>query len=143
VVPNARTAVPAGPRGRFRALVLVTVALAVLALAAGGTAVLLVLAMTTLGTAGVLILRARSAAAHPSPDAAGATPAMSAADVDALPSGDLTERLRQLYAEHVEQTNMAVAEDRFDLVEELSDSYMNQALRLITAGASPDWLPAR
>jgi hypothetical protein len=68
-------------------------------------------------------------------------PAMTpAADVDPLAQIDLTERLRRLYDEHVEQLNMALAEDRLDLVQELSDSYMDQALRLITAGASPEWL---
>jgi hypothetical protein len=36
-----------------------------------------------------------------------------------------------------------VAEDRLDLVQQLSDSYMDQALRLITAGASPDSLALR
>jgi hypothetical protein len=40
---------------------------------------------------------------------------------------------------------MALGEDREDLVQQLSDDYMDQALRLMTAGAqaSPEWLPAR
>jgi hypothetical protein len=143
VAPNAGSPAPTGRRGRIRALVLMTVALAVLAFVADGAAsFVFVLAVTALGTAGLLILHARSAAAAPRQEAAVAMrPATaSAADVDPLAQIDLTERLRRLYDEHVEQLNMAVAEDRLDLVQELSDGYMDQALRLITAGASPEWL---
>ena len=143
VAPNAGSPAPAGRRGRIRALVLMTVALTVLAFVADGAASLvLVLAVTALGTAGLLVLHARSSAAAPRQDAPLAMPpAMTpAADVDPLAQIDLTEGLRRLYDEHVEQLNMALAEDRLDLVQELSDSYMDQALRLITAGASPEWL---
>jgi hypothetical protein len=147
VAPNAGSPAPAGRRGRIRALVLMTEALTVLAFVADGAASLvLVLAVTALGTAGLLVLHARSSAAAPRQDAPLAmpptmTPTMApAADVDPLSQIELTERLRQLYDEHVEQLNMALAEDRLDLVQELSDSYMDQALRLITAGASPEWL---
>ena len=143
VAPNAGSPAPTGRRGRIRALVLMTVALTVLAFAADGAAsLLLVLAVTALGSAGLLILHTRSAAAAPRQDAPLAMlPAMApAADVDPLAQIDLTERLRRLYDEHVEQLNMALAEDRLDLVQELSDSYMDQSLRLITAGASPEWL---
>jgi hypothetical protein len=143
VAPNAGSPAPAGRRGRIRALVLMTVALTVLAFVADGAASLVfVLAVTAVGTAGLLILHARSAAAAPRQYAPLAMPpAMTpAADVDPLAQIDLTEGLRRLYDEHVEQLNMALAEDRLDLVQELSDSYMDQALRLITAGASPEWL---
>jgi hypothetical protein len=143
VAPNAGSPAPTGRRGRIRALVLMTVALAVLAFVADGAAsFVFVLAVTALGTAGLLILHARSAAAAPRQDAPLAMPPTMApaADVDPLAHIELTERLRQLYDEHVEQLNMALAEDRLDLVQELSDSYMDQALRLITAGASPEWL---
>ena len=142
VAPNAGSPAPTGRRGRIRALVLMTVALAVLTFVADGAASLVfVLAVTALGTAGLLILHAHSAAAAPVAKTPAAPPATApAADVDPLAQVDLTERLRRLYDEHVEQLNMAVAEDRLDLVQELSDSYMDQALRLITAGASPEWL---
>jgi hypothetical protein len=142
VAPNAGSPAPTGRRGRIRALVLMTVALAVLAFVADGAASLVfVLAVTALGTAGLLILHARSAAAAPVATTAAAPPVTApAADVDPLAQIDLTERLRRLHDEHVEQLNMAVAEDRLDLVQELSDSYMDQALRLITAGASPESL---
>jgi hypothetical protein len=142
VAPNAGSPAPTGRRGRIRALVLMTVALAVLAFVADGAAsFVFLLAVTALGTAGLLILHARSAAAAPVAKTPVALPATApAADVDPLAQIDLTERLRRLYDEHVEQLNMAVAEDRLDLVQELSDGYMDQALRLITAGASPEWL---
>jgi hypothetical protein len=142
VAPNAGSPAPDGRRGRIRALVLVTVALTVLAFVADGAASLvLVLAVTALGTAGLLSLHARSAAAAPVAETPAAPPVTApAADVDPLAQIDLTERLRRLHDEHVEQLNMAVAEDRLDLVQELSDSYMDQALRLITAGASPESL---
>ena len=143
VAPNAGSPAPTGRRGRIRALVLMTVALTVLAFVADGAAsLLLVLAVTALGSAGLLVLHARSAVAAPRQDAPLTMPAAMtpATDVDPLAQVDLTERLRRLYDEHVEQLNMAVAEDRLDLVQELSDSYMDQALRLITAGASPEWL---
>jgi hypothetical protein len=142
VVPNADSAAPAGPRGRIRALVLVAAALTALAFVADGApGLVLVLATTALGTAGLLALHARPAAAHPRADRPVTAPPT--VDVDPLLDGDLSERLRRLRDEHVEQLNMAVAEDRLDLVQELSDSYMDQALRLITAGASPDSLALR
>jgi hypothetical protein len=40
--------------------------------------------------------------------------------------------LKNLHDEYVEAVNMAVAEDRADLVEELMASYPDAALRLLT-----------
>jgi hypothetical protein len=102
----------------------------------------LALAVTALGAAGIVGLRAGWVVARPDPDGSVVTTPVSPADV---PSEDLTERLRRLHDDHVEKVNMALGEDRDDLVQDLSDSYMDQALRLITAGGrpSPDSLPAR
>lgn len=50
-------------------------------------------------------------------------------------AGQLDARLRQLHLDHVEQVNMALSEGREDLVRQLSDSYLDQSLSLITAPA--------
>jgi len=128
-VPHGAAAAPDNIRGRTRALVLVGLVLAVLAVVTDGTAGLaLVLTTSALSAAGLLALRA---------DRVAETPARTTADVDPLTPTDVTECLRRLYDDHVEQINMALAEDRDDLVQELSDSYMDQSLRLITAGERP------
>jgi hypothetical protein len=146
-VPNGGTAAADGRHGRIRALVLAGLALGILAWVADGTAGLaVVLGMTALGAAGYLGMRSGRVGARP--DADGPillAPASMAADDESVTPDELTERLRRLYDDHVEQVNMALSEDREDLVQELSDSYMDQALRLITAGArpSPETLPIR
>ncbi|MFD2091060.1 hypothetical protein [Blastococcus deserti] len=133
-VPTGGTAAPNDPRGRIRALVLPFLALGLLAWLADGTAgLVLVLAMTVLVAAALMRPTAR-----PGPDApVVATPTDRSSDVDTLAPEDVSERLRRLHDAHVEQVNMAVAEERYDLVQELSDSYMDEALSLITAGERP------
>jgi hypothetical protein len=46
-------------------------------------------------------------------------------------------QLRELHDSYVWEVNAAVGEDRFDLVCQLADDYMDRALRLMTAGESP------
>jgi hypothetical protein len=53
---------------------------------------------------------------------------------------DLTTELARLHDEHVERVNAAVGEGRDDLLQELSDSYVEQAMSLMTAAGLP---PAR
>ncbi|WP_222264343.1 hypothetical protein [Modestobacter marinus] len=65
---------------------------------------------------------------------ADALPAVPAAE--RLPADALGEQLHALHDEYAELTNQALAEDREDLVQELSDEYADRALRLITAGES-------
>jgi hypothetical protein len=119
--------------------VLTGVSLAALTVVVGGTTGLLVLAVaaTALGATAVLGLRARSAATLPARtgSATARTAFPSAVATDPVDPDDLTVRLRQLHDDHVEQVNMALAEGREDLVQELSDSYMDESLALITAGA--------
>jgi hypothetical protein len=57
-----------------------------------------------------------------------------------LDGGELTARLAQLHDDHVERVNAAVGEGREDLLQELSDSYVEQAMTLMTAAGLP---PAR
>jgi hypothetical protein len=92
----------------------------------------------------VLALRARWTAEALAAPAAG-TPGPDAPGIDAVASDDLTERLRRLHDDHVEAVNMAIGEGREDLAQELSDSYMNQALGMITGGGSTtqDQFPLR
>ena len=47
--------------------------------------------------------------------------------------GDI-EQLRELHDTYVWQVNAAIGEDRLDLVNELADEYLDQALELITGG---------
>lgn len=54
---------------------------------------------------------------------------------------DLTAHLRRLHEAHVEKVNTALDEGREDLAAELADSYMDEALRAITA-AGPSMDPA-
>lgn len=68
---------------------------------------------------------AEEARLHPAP------PAPSAAD--------LTARLHRMHEQHLEQVNAVLDEGRVDLAAELSDAYMDEALRAITdAGPSMD-----
>jgi hypothetical protein len=125
------TSVPATRRDRIRSLVIAGACLAVLAVLSGGTG-LLVLTLVTLGTAAVLGLRAGSGSPRPARSRLRTAPLASPA-AGSLEPEDLTARLRQLHDDHVEQVNMALAEDREDLVQELSDNYMDESLALITA----------
>lgn len=135
---------PAVHRGRIRALVLTSASLAVLTAVVGGPTGLLVLAVaaTALGAAAVLGIRARSTTAPPAParSRTARTVIPSTVPTGSVDAADLTDYLRRLHDDHVEQVNMAVAEGREDLVQELSDSYMDESLALITGGGrrSPD-----
>jgi hypothetical protein len=137
---HPKPSAPATRRDRIRALVIAGVCLAVLAVLSGQTG-LLALAMVTaaLGTAAVLGLRAGHGSPRPAPSRVRTAPLPSPAAGSLEPEG-LTARLRQLHDDHVEQVNMALAEDREDLVQELSDNYMDESLALITAAGrrSPD-----
>ena len=146
VIPTSGTAATDGPRGRILTLVLTGLVVGVVVSAADRTAGLaLALVVTVLGTAGFRLLRSHRTPARRDRQRAATTPTFLAADVANVTPDELTERLRRLYDDHVEQVNMALGEDREDLVQQLSDDYMDQALRLMTAGAqaSPEWLPAR
>ena len=130
---HPKSSTPATRRDRIRALVIAGACVAVLAVLAGGTG-LLALAMLTaaLGTAAVLCLRAGHGSPRPARSRLRRAPLASPAAGSLEPEG-LTARLRQLHDDHVEQVNMALAEDREDLVQELSDNYMDESLALITA----------
>ncbi len=80
---------------------------------------------------GVHTRRATPAAPVPAP----AAPALD--DVD---GGELTTRLTRLHDDHVERVNAAVGEGREDLLQALSDSYVEQAMALMTTAGLP---PAR
>jgi hypothetical protein len=125
------TSVPATRRDRIRSLAVAGACLAVLAVLSGGTG-LVALAVVTLGTAAVLCRRAGHGSPRPAPSRLRTAPLTSLAAGPVEPE-DLTARLRQLHDDHVEQVNMALAEDREDLVQELSDNYMDESLALITA----------
>ena len=58
-------------------------------------------------------------------------------DRDPLDRADLDDRLARLHASYVEQVNMCVAEGRDDLVQELSDGYVDRALQLMTGSGTP------
>jgi hypothetical protein len=134
-------AAPAERRDRIRSLVIAGACLAVLAVLSGGTG-LLVLTLVTLGAAAVLGLRAGSGSRRPAQSRLRTAPLPSPAAGPVTPE-DLTARLRQLHDDHVEQVNMALAEDREDLVQELSDDYMDESIALITAAGrrSTDTFP--
>jgi hypothetical protein len=127
------TSAPATRRDRIRSLVIAGACLAVLAVLSGGTG-LLALAIVTgaLGGAAVLGLRADNRTPRPTRSRLRTAPLPSPAAGPVEPEG-LTARLRRLHDDHVEQVNMALAEDREDLVQELSDNYMDESLALITA----------
>jgi hypothetical protein len=144
VVPTGGTAATDAPRGRILTLVVTGLVLGVAAAASDRTTGLaLAVVVIALGAAAVVARRGRRAAARRGPGHAATSPTFPAADYEFVTPDELTERLRALYDDHVEQVNMALSEDREDLVQELSDSYMDQALHLITAGARPssDSLP--
>jgi hypothetical protein len=136
--PLTPTGASRGSRGPIRALVLTGLSMAILAAVVGPTADLVVLALTViaLGGAAMLVRRNRRAAATPM-RAAVPTAALSPAGTEAATSDALTERLRALYDDHVEQVNMALEEGREDLAQELADSYMDQSLSLIVGGGHP------
>jgi hypothetical protein len=67
----------------------------------------------------------------PTPRPAGSLPP----HPDLLPDGALTDRLRALHDDYVEMVDMALAEGRDDLVEQLADRYPDEALALLLAGA--------
>jgi hypothetical protein len=46
----------------------------------------------------------------------------------------VVERLRRLHEDYVERVNMAVAEDRQDLVDALARAYDDDALRVVASG---------
>jgi hypothetical protein len=138
VVPNDGTAVTEAPRGRILTLVVTGLVLGAAAWAADRTAVLaLAVIVIALGAAALVARRGRRASARWDRGHAVTIAASPTADDEFVTPDELTERLRKLYEDHVEQVNMALGEDREDLVQELSDSYMDQALSLITAGARP------
>jgi hypothetical protein len=138
VVPNGGTAVTDTPRGRILTLVVTGLVLGAAAWAADRTAGLaLAVIVIALGAATLVARRGRRASARWDRGHAATTPASPTADDEFVTPDELTERLRKLYEDHVEQVNMALGEDREDLVQDLSDSYVDQALRLITAGARP------
>jgi len=87
-----------------------------------------------LGAASALGLRAATPATAPSADLS-AVPAAAALDVVA--DGELTAQLARLHDEHVEQANAAVAEGREDLLQEISDSYVEQAMSVMTGAGIP------
>ena len=47
------------------------------------------------------------------------------------------DQLRELHDTYVWEVNAAVGEDRLDLVWQLADDYMDQALRLLASGEPP------
>jgi hypothetical protein len=51
---------------------------------------------------------------------------------------ELSTRLRQLHDHYAEQVNLAVAEDRDDLIEALSEEFTTAATALQRAGARLD-----
>jgi hypothetical protein len=136
--PAGDASAPATRRDRIRSLVIAGACLAVLAVLSGGTG-LVALAVLTFGTAAVLGWRAGHGSPRPAPSRLRTAPLTSLAAGPVEPE-DLTARLRRLHDDHVEQVNMALAEDREDLVQELSDNYMDESLALITAAGrrSPD-----
>jgi hypothetical protein len=103
--------------------------LAVLISAVGrpaGPAALAVPVVALAGAAG-LALRARWVALAPVAARRVASRREAPLDGEAL-----TERLRLLHEASVEKVNLAVQADRLDLVDELSDSYADEALRLLS-----------
>lgn len=123
-------------RGSIRSLVVASAALGVLALISGVSG-LVVLAVVTAAAAAAAVLGSHAGPPVPAP-ADRPAPRRPVPDVGPVGPQDLTARLRRLHDAHVEQVNMALAEDREDLAQELSDSYMDESLALISAaGRSP------
>jgi hypothetical protein len=136
-----------GSHSPIRSLLLTGLALALLAVMIGPSAVvvLALAAAVALGSAAVVGRRHRRTAAAATVIAAVPVPAPPLADPETATEDALTERLRRLHEDTVEQVNMALEEGRDDLAQELSDSYMDQSLALITGGGhhSPNHSPAR
>jgi hypothetical protein len=135
------------PDPRVRLLLLSAAGLGIAAAVLGDAPGVLafVLAVGALGAASALGLRDRWAALQPDragqvPGSAPEFPAWSPAESDSPYDTALTADLRQLYADHVEQLNLALAEGREDLARELSDAYPDRALALLTGAGLP---PAR
>ena len=57
--------------------------------------------------------------------------------LDVVADGELTAQLARLHDEHVELANEAVAEGRDDLLQGISDSYVEQAMALMTGAGIP------
>lgn len=87
-----------------------------------------------LGAAAALGVHSRSATP------AAPAPAPTAPAPDAVDGGELSARLTRLHDDHVERVNAAVGEGREDMLQELSDSYVEQAMTLMTTAGLP---PAR
>jgi hypothetical protein len=144
--PAGEPAAPA-PDSRIRLLLLTAAVLGIAAAVLGDAPGVLafVLAVGALGAASALALRDRWTALQP--DDAGLLtgsapelPAWTPAQADSPYDTALTADLRRLYADHVEQLNLALAEGREDLARELSDAYPDRALALLTDAGLP---PAR
>lgn len=134
MLPLATTASPIGDstastglRGPIRGLLLTSLLLAAVAAVAGGvpSQLMFALAVSALAAAAVLGMRSRLIAATPDRTLV--------IDVPLDRDDALSARLRELHDDYVEQVNLALDEERHDLVQRLSDSYMDQALALITA----------
>ena len=91
----------------------------------------LVLVIAALAAAAVLAVRARWAATAPGTDAAPVARPVVWSD-DVVADDTLALQLRELHDFHIEQVNSAVAQGRMDLVADLSDSYAEEALALLT-----------
>lgn len=89
----------------------------------------------------LLIGAAAALGLRPSPATASAPlPAFpSTTTLDVVGDGELTAQLARLHDDHVEQANAAVSEGREDLLPQISDSYVEQSMALMSgAGAAPD-----
>jgi hypothetical protein len=146
LAPTGDTA-SAGRRGRIRTLALTGLSLALLVALVGPSADLVVLTLAAIALASAAALARRNRGSASASPVAPVTPAAVLPPVDSepLPPDVLTERLRRLYDEHVEQVNMALEEGREDLAQEMADSYMDEALGLLTGGGQrfPDHFSAR
>jgi hypothetical protein len=131
----------AATRRPVRLLVLAGLSLTVAASVLGRTlgVLCLTLAASALGAAAALGLRSPRT---PAPALLSGPPSPSSEPValDVVDDGELTTRLARLHEDHVEQANSAVGEGRDDLLQELSDSYLEQAMALMTGAGLP---PAR
>ncbi|MCW2695838.1 MAG: hypothetical protein JWR62_923 [Modestobacter sp.] len=85
-----------------------------------------------LGATTALGLRAAAATPASAPSAPTAI-----GRLDAGADGELTAELAHLHDEHVERANAAVAEGREDLLQGISDSYVEQAMALMTGAGTP------
>ncbi len=53
-----------------------------------------------------------------------------------ISGSDLTEQLRALHQDYTEQVNLAIAEGRDDIVDELVATYPDEALQLLVAAGT-------